>query len=223
MKKDGMMTSLTRPQDEMVNAMTHAVGFVLSLLAAACLLERVHHQSIARIVACTIYAATLVLVFGVSTLSHLFYDLNWRRRFRTLDQAVIFLLIAGTYTPLAAVYLSEGWWLGILVAMWILAFIGIFRVAQVRDLSRKDKALFGLMGFVPSVTLIKLSQVAPSEVIIGIIIGGACYCVGAIFLRFSAAVRYMHAVWHTFVLAGSGFHYWSILIAISVHSGNDLQ
>lgn len=211
------MTSLERPQDEMANVITHGMGFLFSLAAAAFLVERVHQQSTARIVACDLYSASLILVFGASTLSHLCYSLDWRRRFRTLDQASIFLLIAGTYTPFATVYLCQGRWYAVLIIMWLLALLGVLRTVHVRDLSRNDKVLFGVMGFLPSVTLTELSRRAPTAVIVGIILGGACYSIGAIFLRFSGTVRYSHAIWHTFVVAGGTFHYWAVLVAISDH------
>lgn len=209
------MTSLERPQDEMANVITHGIGLLLSVAAACCLMERVQHQANAKVIACGIYSITLVLVFGTSTLSHLFHDLRWRRRFRTLDQACIFLLIAGTYTPVAVAYVYRGWWPLVLVCIWCLALIGVLRVTQVRDLSRKDKILFGLMGFLPAVTLGELFRFAPTEVIVGVIMGGACYSFGAIFLRISTTVRYAHAIWHLFVVLGAAFHFWAILAAMS--------
>lgn len=212
-----LMTSLQRPDDEIANAVTHGFGFLLSLAATGFLIHQVRTQSDARIIACGLYSASLIMVFGASTLSHLCYDLRWRQRFRTLDQASIFLLIAGTYTPFAVVYLYQGWWCVVLIIMWIVASLGIARVAYVRDLPRRDKLLFGAMGIIPSATLGELSRLAPTPVLIGILLGGASYLVGTIFLRLSGSVPFTHAVWHMLVVLGSGFHYWSILAAISDH------
>ena len=211
------MTSLVRPDDEIANVLTHGVGFLLSLAATVHLINQVRNQSDARILACGIYCASLIMVFSASTLSHLCYDLGWRQRFRTLDQASIFLLIAGTYTPFAVVYLYQGWWCAVLIIMWGIALLGIARVAYVRDLPRKDKILFGVMGLIPSATLGELSRLAPTAVICGILLGGACYSVGTIFLRLSGSVRFTHAIWHVLVVLGSSCHYWSILAAISDH------
>ena len=214
------MTSAERPPDELANVITHGVGLLLSVAAVGYLLRASAGQPsspIAAVVvhAVRVYAVTLTLMYLSSTLSHLFYETEWRKRFRTLDQACIFLLIAGTYTPFAAMYLNRGWWLGLLVAMWAFAAWGVFRVMQVRDLSQSDKYVFGVMGFLPAISLVELSRQAPGAVIGWIIAGGACYSLGSLFLRLSSSVRYAHAVWHTFVLAGSACHYWAILLAIS--------
>lgn len=209
------MTSVIRPADEMANVVTHGLGFLLGLAAAGHLIQRVASRSASLVTACGIYVVALLLVYACSTLSHLFYDIAWRQRFRTLDQASIFLLIAGTYTPFAVMYLNHGGWQWLLVGMWGLACLGVWRVAHVRDLSRTDKSFYGLMGFLPVVGLGELSRHSPGIVILWIIAGGACYSLGSLFLRFSAPVRYAHAVWHMLVVAGSGCHYWAILLAIS--------
>lgn len=209
------MTSLERPDDEMANAITHGIGFLLTVAASGYLLIRAACQSPAIICACSIYAITLMLVYGASTLSHLFHNTTLRRRFRTLDQACIFLLIAGTYTPLAVLFLYRAGWQIVLVLMWILAFVGAARVYQVRDLSRKDKFLFAVMGVLPIVTLGELFHRAPADVVWWIVLGGICYGAGAPFLRFSAAFRYSHAIWHLMVVAGSACHYVAIIRALS--------
>lgn len=209
------MTSLNRPDDELANLTTHGVALLVSLVAAAHLMFTVADRSSAIRFSCVVYSFSLILVYGASTLSHLFYDLSWRRRFRTLDQASIFMLIAGTYTPLSVKYLNHGWWPLILIAMWVLAFAGAIRVFQIGDLPRMDKALYGLLGILPAVTLGELFRQAPSAVVFWVVAGGAGYGLGAPFLRFSASRRFAHAIWHLFVVVGSACHYWAILLAVS--------
>ena len=208
------MTSLARPPDEFANCVTHGVGFLLSLPAAGYLIARVAGQPVAVVAACSLYSVALLLVYGTSTLSHLFYDATWRRRFRTCDQACIFLLITGTYTPFAVMYLNHGGWWWLLAGMWVVSALGIWRVVRVRDLSRTDKLSYGLLGFLPVVALSELSQCAPSGVPAGIVAGGVCYTAGALFLHQSGSVRYAHAAWHLMVMAGSACHYWALLVAI---------
>ncbi len=209
------MTNAERPADELANVITHGIGLLLSVAAAGYLLRASAGQPASSIVAVGVYAVTLVLMYLSSTLSHLFYEIEWRKRFRTLDQACVFLLIAGTYTPLAAMYLNRGCWLGLLVTMWVFAAWGVWRVIHVRDLSRSGKFAYGVMGFLPALGLWELSRLVPGEVIVGIISGGACYSLGTLFLRMSSSVRYAHAMWHMFVVAGSACHYWAILLAVS--------
>ena len=140
------MTSLARPPDEFANCATHGVGFLLSLPAVGYLIARVAGQPAALVGACSLYSVTLLLVYGTSTLSHLFYDATWRRRFRTCDQASIFLLIAGTYTPFAVMYLNHGAWWWLLACMWVIAALGVWRVTRVCDLSATDKLSYGVGG-----------------------------------------------------------------------------
>ena len=209
------MTALIRPTDEMANILTHGIGFLLSLAAAVHLMQLVADRSIGLIVACALYAATLVMVYASSTLSHLFYDLEWRKFFRTLDQACIFLLIAGTCTPLSVTYLNHGIWPWLLGSMWFLAGCGVARVIQIRDLSRSDKSLYGLMGFLPIIGLGEMSRSSPVALICWIIAGGACYSIGTVFLMLSARVRFSHAIWHLLVMAGSVCHYQAIMVMIA--------
>lgn len=217
------MTSCERPSDEMANLVTHAIGLLLSLLAVVLLMYRVAHSSSAMQIACGIYSISLVLLYASSTLSHLFHDMVLRRQFRTLDQACIFLLIAGTYTPLAVIYLNHGWWPIVLIIMWLSAFAGVVRVIQVRDLSRNDKFAFGVLGLFPIVTLFEFSQRAPLPLVAWVIAGGALYLIGTVFLSLSARIRYTHAAWHVFVIAGSTCHYVAILQAITSLCGQSTR
>ncbi len=211
------MTSLTRPPDEFANCLTHAVGFVLSLAATGSLMTRVAGHSVAVQVACGVYSLALLLVYGSSTLSHLCYDPHWRRHFRTWDQACIFLLIVGSGTPFALIYLHQGAWLWLLGGLWVLAGLGVGRVLQVGDLSRFDKLSYGLLGYLPVIAIGELSRQAPSAVVWWIVAGGACYTAGVPFLCRSASMPYAHAVWHLLVMSGSACHYWAILLAVSNH------
>lgn len=209
------MTSLERPVDEMANLVTHAIGFLLSIMASVYLMLQVVSNSAAVVVACGVYSTSLMLVYACSTLSHLFHDHGMRQRFRTLDQACIFLLIAGTYSPIAVVYLDHGWWRTVQIVMWLSAIVGIVRVVQVRDLPHVDKVFFGLLGFLPVVTVPELCRRAPWELVAWLVAGGACYYLGTLFLWLSTRVKYTHAVWHVLVIAGSACHYRAILVAIS--------
>lgn len=209
------MTSSIRPPDELANVLTHGLGLLLSFLAAGSLMTHVADQSVRVRIGCGVYSVTLVLVYGSSTLSHLFYNVNWRGRFRTLDQACIFLLIAGTYTPFAMVYMNHGeWWL-LLLVMWLVALVGVLRVLLVRDLPRIDKVLYGVLGMLPAIALPDLSRVASAALIAWIVAGGACYLLGTIFLRLSSVVRYAHAVWHVMVIMGSACHYRAVVLAVA--------
>lgn len=213
------MTSLIRPSDESANLMTHAFGLILSTVAVSHLIAAMYGKTLAIISACGVYGLCLILVYASSTLSHLFYDLKWRQRFRTWDQASIFLMIAGTFTPIAVLYLRGGWqWCHAL--MWILAAIGALRVVQLRELPRREKLSYGILGLIPGIALHEISYRASQEVVFWMILGGASYLLGIPFLIRSAAVPYSHAVWHIFVMIGSACHYRAILLAIEASPGS---
>jgi len=202
-----------RPADEHANLITHGFGFLLSLAASAVLMTIVLNERPAiDVVACGIYCMCLVGLYAASTLSHMFYDLAWRRWFRTIDQACIYLLIAGSFTPVGVVYLRQGWWPLLLVAMWVLAIVGVVLVLRVRNLTPGAKVTYGILGWLPVISLKELSEAAPLEVILWVVAGGLFYTLGTLFLRYDGRFRYLHALWHTFVMAGSICHYMAILL-----------
>jgi hemolysin III len=113
--------------DELWNTITHACGLVLSLIGAAVMLQWVLASGDRwRCMGCGVYLVSLVGLYASSTLSHSASIPDYKHRFRMLDQAFIYLLIVGTYTPLALVYLRTGWWLVFLGVYWSVALAGAF-------------------------------------------------------------------------------------------------
>lgn len=209
------MTSEHRPIDELANALTHGWGLFLSAVASVFLIWIVRDQGISTLVACCVYCATLTLLYAASTLSHSFHDLEWRRFFRTLDQACIFLLIAGSFTPIATMFLNHGWWKLLLPAMWLLTFAGVFLVLRIRNMAGAAKVVYVALGWLPAIALWELYQRAPAPLLYWLLAGGGFYSVGTLFLRYSDRVRYLHALWHAFVIAGSVCHYIVILVYVA--------
>lgn len=204
-----------RPVDELANLITHGFGFLLSLLASVGLMRLVvdDHRT-GTIVACGVYSVSLVGLYAASMLSHLFHDPAWRRFFRMLDQAFIYLLIAGSFTPFAVTYLWQDGWPALLVVMWVLAVFGVLLVLRMRDLTPMAKITYGMLGWLPIIALKPLFENVPAEPFAWILAGGLFYSTGAVFLRFDQQVRYFHALWHTFVIAGSTAHYIAILLVM---------
>ncbi|MCA9109727.1 MAG: hemolysin III family protein [Planctomycetaceae bacterium] len=204
-----------RPVDEHANLVTHGLGFLLSLVASVVLMMLVIQNFQASIViACGVYCASLVGLYAASMLSHLFYDPAWRRFFRTLDQSCIYLLIAGSFTPFSVVFLWHDWWPALLVVMWVLALFGVLLVLRMRDLTPMAKVTYGILGWLPIIALKSLYENVPFEPFAWILVGGLFYSTGSVFLRYDKQVRYFHALWHTFVIAGSTAHYIAILLVV---------
>lgn len=201
-----------RPVDEYANLITHGLGLLLSIVAAAVLMTHVIQEHRALTIAtCGVYCASLVGLYAASTLSHAFFDLAWRRFYRALDQACIFLLIAGSFTPVGVAYLRNGWSCLLVPVMWITALWGVVLVIRMGNLTRGAKSLYGVLGWLPVVAVKPLYDAAPFELLAWMVAGGVFYSVGTVFLVFDLRVRYLHALWHAFVIAGSTCHYIAIL------------
>lgn len=201
-----------RPIDEYANLITHGFGLVLAIGASAILMRMaIASQPLPTILAIATYCVSLVALYAASTLSHSFHDLQWRVFFRTVDQACIYLLIVGSFTPIAVTYLWYGWWPILLTCMWILTILGVVLVLRMRNLTPVAKVTYGILGWLPIISLKTLIETAPGPLLVWMIAGGAFYSLGTVFLAYDRRVRYFHALWHIFVIAGSVCHYVAIL------------
>lgn len=200
-------------REEAVNTITHGLGCVLSVFGVVWLFDVVARSgSPAQIVACVIYGLALVAVYLASALSHAFHQSRWRRLFRMIDQACIFLLIAGTFTPLAVTYLSMLHWWWLLAVMWGIALAGFTSKAFfAHRVDAVTARLHLMMGWLPVVTLKPMVTVAPGGMLAWMAVGGVCYTVGTIFLH-RDHYPYFHGVWHLLVIAGSACHFVAILL-----------
>lgn len=201
--------------EEIFNAVSHGVGAGLSVAALVTLIVHAAHVSDAYgIVSVSLYGATLVILYTMSTLYHALTPAGAKRVFRVFDHTTIFLLIAGTYTPYLLVTLrgALGWTLfGIL---WGLAVIGIVFDAVMLDRFRKiELLLYVCMGWCIVLTAKPLIAALEKPGLILLLVGGVCYTVGILFYKLKK-IPYMHSIWHLFVLAGSILHYFSIYLYV---------
>ncbi len=199
--------------EEIANAVSHGLGAVLGIAALAVLtvaaVER--GEGAWQVVPYVIYGVAMVLMFTTSTLYHSFPWPRVKRVFRVLDHEMIFLMIAGSYTPLLLITLRGrlGWTLFGIV--WGIAAAGmVFQGFFTGRFKGASTALYLLMGWICVFALKPLLENMPAAGIRWLVAGGLCYTVGAIIYLFKR-VPYHHAVWHLFVLAGSICHYFAIL------------
>jgi hemolysin III len=199
--------------EERINTITHAAGCALGLAGVVALLSVVsRHGTRLQIGACVIYGVALVAVYLASTLSHAFHNTGLRRRFRMLDQACIFLLIAGTFTPPAITYLQTGMGWLVLVAMWCVALGGfVAKAFYAHKVEAVTVRLHLMLGWMPLLAIKPIVTLAPGGLLAWILAGGLCYTIGTIFLS-RDHVPYFHAVWHLLVIAGSVCHFVAIWI-----------
>lgn len=201
--------------EERMNAATHGFGFACGVVAAAFLLTTaVRRGGPWHVTGCAIYAATLVAAYAASTLSHLFTDLTLRRAFRIADQAIIFLFIAGTYTPVSFAWLrSPGWWT-VFAIQWAVALIGFTSKALFAHrvhVGAVSVALYVLLGCMPMFAFGPMYNAIPHPLMGWLWAGGLCYLGGIVFFTYDHRVPYFHSAWHVLVLAGSACHYLGIL------------
>jgi hemolysin III len=199
--------------EEVANAVSHGLGVLLGIAGLAVLMvaAATRGEGAWQVVPCVIYGVAMVLMFTTSTLYHGFTNPRIKRVFRVLDHEMIFLMIAGTYTPLLLITLQGrlGWTL--FGVVWGIAAVGlVFQGFFTGRFKGASTALYLLMGWICVFALKPLLDHLPASGVRWLVAGGLCYTVGAIIYLFKR-MPYHHVIWHLFVLAGSLCHYFAIL------------
>jgi hemolysin III len=196
---------------ERFNSITHIVGSVLAVIASAFAIRAVAGRDATTIAAIAIYGAMLIVLYLSSTLYHSLRG-PAKRVFHVFDHCAIYLLIAGTYTPITLVTLRGpwGWWLFGIV--WTLAIAGVLKDILLRGRYRAiSVVLYVLMGWLVIVAIKPLRLAMPPNGIAWIAAGGAFYTAGIVFFALSKRVAHMHGIWHLCVIGGSACHYVAIM------------
>ncbi|MHC5374572.1 PAQR family membrane homeostasis protein TrhA [Enterococcus sp. LJL120] len=201
--------------NEVLNAVTHGIGFGLSVAGLVLLIIKgVGLDSPIRVVSYTIYGSMMILLFLASTLFHSLIFTRAKKVFQVFDHSSIFLLIAGSYTPYCLVSIQG--WLGwtLFGLIWTFAIIGVVFKAvtlhRTKSVSKASTIIYIIMGWL---CLIAAKPLYDSLGVAGIsllVAGGLSYTIGAAFYSLKN-VRFMHVVWHLFVMLGAGFMYFSVL------------
>ena len=207
---------LSRPE-ELANSITHGLGLALSIVGTVVLLDRTaRYGNLLQVVGVSVYGATLVALYAASTLSHSFQRPRLRHFFRTVDQVCIFLLIAGTFTPVALTYFVGGWWWALFLSVWGLALVGIFFKLFYTKLHNVSLGAYVFLGSLPFVAIRPIIESGPAHLLTGFAAGCLMYTLGTYFLMRDDRVPYFHAAWHVFVIAGSACHYYAVLCLVPV-------
>lgn len=207
---------------EVVNSITHGIGLILSLAGTVALLSVAASRGNGwYLAACVIYTVTLVSVYAASTGSHLFHHPPVQRRMRMLDQGTIYLLIAGTFTPFALVYLRSGWWWLLIALMWVGALAGfISKVFLGHRLHGVSVWLYVLLGWLPAISYQQVAPQTGNNAMLLMLVGGLCYTLGTIFLVVDWKRFHFHGIWHLCVIAGSTCHYLAIFFYVGLPPSN---
>jgi hemolysin III len=208
---------------EPISGLTHLAGGLLALVGMVVLVaQAVRTGEASRTVAFAIYGLSLVALYAASALYHLLpVSERGVARLRRLDHAMIFVLIAGTYTPVCLLMLDGGWRVGMLGLVWGLALCGvllkIFWIGRVRLVT---VSLYLGMGWAALISLPALLRAVPAGAVVTFLAGGLIYSAGAAVYALKKpdpfpGVFGFHEVWHLFVLAGSACHFAAMLLYVA--------
>lgn len=207
------MTTQTE-KEEFYNTLTHAFGFLLSLIGFGLLMYFQHENKLWNITSLLLYAVSLSFLYLVSSLYHHAKGEKRKYYFRILDHISIYYLIAGTYSPVVLMTLShsKGWLLFWLV--WgIAAFGTILKIFFTGKFEVLSLVLYLVMGWLIMFDITALQEVLPAGGMQMLIAGGIAYTAGIVFYVWEK-LPYNHVIWHLFVLAGSFFHFLMIFLYI---------
>jgi len=203
------------PIEEEINIISHAIGLILSIVAFVLLVTHANlHGNAWHIVSFSIFGASLIILYATSTFYHSAKNPELRSRLRIIDHAAIYVLIAGTYTPLTLVTLNGqiGW--VIFGTSWTLALIGIilklFFTGKYKSIST---LLYVLMGWVIVFAIGPLKSNLSFEGLFWLFAGGIAYTIGAILYSIKK-IQFNHAIFHVFVLIGSISHFMLVFFYI---------
>jgi hemolysin III len=202
-------------REEVANSITHGFGLALSVIGLAVLLMLACLYGTAlHIVSCSVYGATLVMLYAASTLYHSFRSPRMKHIFKVIDHCAIYLLIAGTYTPFTLVMLRGGWGWCLFGIVWMLTFVGIvFKIFFVNKFQIISTMIYVLMGWLAIVAIKPMVSTIPLGCIIWLVAGGLFYTIGVVFFAWNK-LPYNHAIWHVFVIAGSICHFLAVLLYV---------
>jgi hemolysin III len=198
--------------EEIANSVSHGVGLAVALIAVPFLLVATAQRgSAASIIGASIFAATVLLLYGASTLYHALPGPRIKAIFRKLDHGAIFLLIAGTYTPFTLGVLAGAWGWTLFALVWGLAAVGIALKACDRMAHPvASTGLYVAMGWMSLLALPQLFERVPAAGLVLLAAGGMAYTVGVAFFATDSRVRYGHFLWHLFVLVGTACHFGAV-------------
>ena len=210
-----MSAMIERPQtlgEEIANSVSHGLALLATLVGVPFLIVAVSSQSVANIVGASVFAATMVLLYLTSTLYHALSAGRAKRIFMKLDHSAIYVFIAGSYTPFALGALGGPWGWTLFGLIWSLAAVGITLKAFDR-LSHQwlSTGLSLVMGWLVLIAAVPLVEHVAWPGVALLVAGGLAYTVGVVFFLLDSRIRYAHAVWHGFVAAGTGFHFFAVL------------
>ncbi|MBW4046538.1 MAG: hemolysin III family protein [Proteobacteria bacterium] len=217
MAQSSTVVQSPRPQslgEELANSLSHGLGLALAIAGLPVLIvTSAHTGHAATVVGASIFGATAILLYLISTLYHALPQRQLKEVLQVLDHVAIYLFIASTYTPFTLGVLHGGWGWTLFGLVWTLALAGVvFKVLGGTRFPRVSTLLYLAMGWVILVAIRPLWLHMPAAGLALLIAGGVAYTLGVVFFALDDRVRYSHFIWHLFVLVGTVFHFFAVLL-----------
>ena len=203
-------------REENWNAITHGIGCLAAIAALPILLLQVAGQGgdATTLFGCIVFGLSMVLTLGASTLYHANRDPDRRHRLRVLDHASIYVLIAGSYTPICLTGLQGGWGTGLLIAVWSMAVIGV--LLKLKFTGRFDvlsTAMYLVMGWLCLIAVVPMFQRLGTASLIYLLLAAIAFTVGVVFYLMDHRRGY-HVIWHVFVVTGCAGLYGAVFAEV---------
>ena len=202
--------------EELISSISHGVGAVLSLAALVlCVVFASLHHNVLGIISSVIYGISLIVLYLMSCIYHALKPNAAKKVFRIFDHCSIFLLIAGSYTPFLLLIIGGVQGIVMLSVIWIAAIIGILgNIINLEKFKKISFVLYLVMGWMVLFSLNPLIHNLAKPGLMLLLAGGIVYTVGAIVYLIGSKVKYMHSVWHFFVLGGSVCQFFTIFLHV---------
>jgi len=201
--------------EELANVITHGLGLFLSIIGFVVLtVISLSRGDVLSIVSCTVYGASLVILYGASTFYHSSTSHRLKKNMQVVDHCCIYLLIAGSYTPFGMMILGDSFGRWLMIGIWTFAILGCLAKLVIRDrfpaVNVVSYLIMGWLGVFAIQPLLNAIGEAPVALAIA---GGITYTLGVVFFPWKS-IRHHHAIFHVFILLGSIIHYAAVVLYI---------
>ncbi|GAL81496.1 predicted membrane protein hemolysin III homolog [Algibacter lectus] len=198
------------PFEEKLNALTHGVGAVLGVVALILLIKYNAHKTPWSLFSVIVYGISIIVLFTASTLYHSVIKEKQKHIFRIIDHISIYVLIAGTYTPVCLITLDQSFGWPMFWVVWGIALFGVvLKIFFTGRFELFSTLLYLVMGWLIVFDFTSLSEGIGSDGVLFLFAGGLSYTIGIIFYAIQK-IPYNHVIWHLFVLSGAVFHFFMI-------------
>jgi len=205
------------PGEERANSISHGMAMLGAIAATPVLiLHAIRQENTGFVIGSCIFGATMILLYFTSAFYHAMPVGETKRRLKIMDHSMIFLLIAGTYTPYTLGVIQGAWGWTIFGMVWGLALIGVLlKTANRISHPFISSGLYIVMGWLIVIAFKPLVEHTTKAGVLWLTAGGLAYTIGVVFYATSARIKYAHFIWHLFVITGTACH----VVALFLHRG----